>query len=327
MPTAVFSHLTALRIARAAREESVSLKRASLTSAPNKVPTQKHFEALADQLERAFPGLRLDMPFDCLTRNRAVCSSSPIKRIHLHQHDFSAGDIYELKGIARICSPAFAALLESKKLSFIQMLLLLFEICGTYTTDLTGIGTKYNAHPLCSRSDLKRFVKTHSQLHGSKAFDRALDYLADNSASPFETKLSLLLSLPHRYGGYGLGMPVMNYRVCATPQAQAIAGRRRFYCDLAWPKEKVDVEYQSKEHHEGRSSRLSDSRRAHALASMGWTVIGITDTEILNMHDMDVIAHIIERKLGKRKRVYIKDLDERKMRLRRQLSLNSGRHA
>lgn len=229
--------------------------------------------------------------------------------------------MYSLDHVATFCSPAFAALLECRKRSFTQMLLLLYEMCGTYQTNLTATETQYEVKPICSHAALEKFAQTNTYLYGSKALMKALDYLSDNSASPFESKLSLLLGLPHRYGGYGLGVPTMNYCVEATKEARAISGRSRFYCDLAWPTKKVDVEYQSKEHHEGRSARLSDSRRVHALASLGWKVIEITDTEIFNGHDMDVIARNIALALGIQKRTYIKDLKKRREALRHQLSL------
>lgn len=66
----------------------------------------------------------------------------------------------------------------------------------------------------------------------------------------------------------------MNYEVRASRAAEALTGKKSFRMDLCWPERKLDVEYQSREWHEGEASRVSDSRRANALMSMGWTVVG-----------------------------------------------------
>ena len=76
-----------------------------------------------------------------------------------------------------------------------------------------------------------------------------------------------------------MGFPRMNYEVIASPAARAISGKKSFRCDLCWPEARLDVEYQSKENHEGELSRIRDSRRANALAAMGWTVLGVTNDE------------------------------------------------
>ena len=77
-----------------------------------------------------------------------------------------------------------------------------------------------------------------------------------------------------------MGFPRMNYEVIASPAARAISGKKSFRCDLCWPEARLDVEYQSKENHEGELSRIRDSRRANALAAMGWTVLGVTNDEL-----------------------------------------------
>lgn len=117
----------------------------------------------------------------------------------------------------------------------------------------------------------------------------------------------------------------MNYEVRASPAARALTGKSCFRCDLCWPEAKLDVEYQSRESHEGEASRIGDSRRMNALAAMGWTVVCITNDELDSLAATDVIADTIRRHLGKRSEVRVSGYHARKLRLRRQLGLRVGR--
>ena len=118
------------------------------------------------------------------------------------------------------------------------------------------------------------------------------------SASACETKLALLLGLPRRVGGYGLGMPELNYKIMLSDGARAAARRSFVRCDLCWPDSKIDVEYQSKFAHEGERARIRDSRRANALASMGWMTIAVTNEELSGVRSCDAVAKAVRLALG-----------------------------
>ena len=121
-----------------------------------------------------------------------------------------------------------------------------------------------------------------------------------------------------------MGIPRMNYEVKAIAGARTTSGRSSFRCDLCWADAKLDVEYQSREMHEGEESRIRDSRRTNALMAMGWTVVGVTNDELDSLAATDAIADTIRRLLGKRVQVRVSDYHARKLRLRRQLGLPVG---
>ena len=113
----------------------------------------------------------------------------------------------------------------------------------------------------------------------------------------------------------------MNYEVEASPAARVITGKSFFRCDLCWPDAKVAMEYQSRESHSGEASRIGDSRRANALASMGWTIVEVTNDELDSLAAMDTIAETVCRHQGRCLRPRISDYRARKLKLRRQLAL------
>ncbi|WP_241963665.1 endonuclease domain-containing protein [Gordonibacter sp. 28C] len=201
------------------------------------------------------------------------------------------------------------------------MLELTYEVCGTYQTRRTGVDSGYDVASLASVRDVRDFMSRNTSLDGARKVARILRYVADGSASPRETKQALVLGLPHARGGYGLGIPRMNYEVRANPAARALTGKSFFRCDLCWPEAKLDVEYQSRWAHEGEAKRLEDSRRTNALAAMGWKVVCITNDELDSLAATDAIANTIRRHLGKRAQVRVPDHHARKLRLRRQLGL------
>ena len=133
--------------------------------------------------------------------------------------------------------------------------------------------------------------------------------------------LALVLGLPLKDGGHALGMPAMNHQVKATDRARVISGRSSFRCDLCWPDAMLDVEYQSREVHANEGSRIDDSRRANALASMGWTVVAITNDELDSVSTLAEIAKTLRKHLRLRYRPSFDDHYARQLRLRRALGL------
>lgn len=217
--------------------------------------------------------------------------------------------------------PSLAFAQAATYLSLPRLLELGYELCGTYRIDPRTGEVAFQSEPLTSRAELRSFIRKHPQFNGLRKALRALDFLADGAASPREAQAAILFALPKHYGGYGFGAPIMNFEVKASAKARSIAGRSSFRCDLCWPDAQLDVEYQSREFHEGEASRISDSRRTNALTSMGFKVIAMTNKEFENVHATDVIAGIIAKEIGQRMRKTPQDHLLRKMKLRKELRL------
>jgi hypothetical protein len=59
-------------------------------------------------------------------------------------------------------------------------------------------------------------------------------------------------------------------------QHQVVVRRRLYLLDLAYPEQKVAIEYDSWEHHGNRDAFDRDSRRRAALSLEGWAYLGVT---------------------------------------------------
>ena len=101
---------------------------------------------------------------------------------------------------------------------------------------------------LSSVTKLKAYLERATGLKGHKNAMCALLFIVDNSASPMETVLCLVLTLPYRLGGYGFSRPQLNCRIRPEIDSPKTRSRTRaglprsYYADLYWADEQIDVE-------------------------------------------------------------------------------------
>lgn len=320
-----FGYKTALQIVRAARGRPLAKLSGARHAVPERALGKSRIEEAIRRVESAYLDVPLERPAHVLVGSPSRCRASGEYALHVCTSRFKGDSFLRLGDGICASAPALAFIQEAARCEDeISLIELGFELCGTYQSWRTGVPTRYRAKPLASVRALSDYVSDNPSVRGSGKAARALRYLADGSASPRETKQALVLGLPMGYGGHGLGIPRMNYEVRANAAARAISGRSSFRCDLCWPELKIDVEYQSREWHEGEASRLADSRRTNALMAMGWTVIGVTNDELESFAATEGIAQTIRRHLGKRLQVRVSDYHARKLKLRRQLCLPSN---
>ena len=146
----------------------------------------------------------------------------------------------------------------------------------------------------------------------------ALRYIADNSASPMETILSMLMTLPYRLGGYNLPMPILNKRLEIPLETRKAVGKSYYECDIYWPQANVDLEYDSDTHHAEKVKIAMDSIRRDTLLAMGVTVITVTSRQINNAMVLHEVAKTVAKLLGKRLQLP-DDFEDKRSELRRQL--------
>jgi hypothetical protein len=130
----------------------------------------------------------------------------------------------------------------------------------------------------CSRPDLRAELDRRPNGRGS-ARARAVLPLADPRAeSPMESVLRWVL--------HEAGVPAPDLQYVVRDGAGAFVGR----ADLAWPEQRVLVEFDGDVHRE-RDVFVDDLRRQNRLVAAGWTVLRFTSADVLGRPD-DVIAAI-----------------------------------
>lgn len=312
---------TALYLLREAKIRGIKFKPSTPRHVVNYAPRRVDLLSAVEKVHYALPGITLPYPLHYLHGHTSRPRADRIFIPHLCSSELPRNSFLQITdGVYMAITPlAFAQ--ESTRLEPCTRYELAFELCGTYVRGRMDMPTRYNITPLATTKSLANYLQNNSRIRGTQGALRALHYVTNNSASPRETHLALIMGLPSLQGGGSLGMPRMNFAVETTAAAFRLSGRRSHRCDLCWPSLKLDVEYQSHECHHGETNRIRDSRRTNALMSMGYTVIGVTNNELDSFSAMETIMQTIRKQLGKRSRTKLVDYQERKLELRQQLGL------
>lgn len=239
-------------------------------------------------------------------------------RSHICPSTYPGGSFVVVEEGVAVASPALSFLQMAESFSVEELAVVGMELCGRYAVDRDGVIA--SRHPLASASRLRRFVDRAEGRRGVKKARRASRFVMDDSASPMETSLALLLSMPCLLGGYGLPQPVMNARIDAAEPCGRMAvlhGDPRFFRgDLCWPQAKLCVEYDSDAYHTGSERIAHDSWRRTELHLAGFTVVTITKKQLYDAFLLDRVVHLLARHLGVRVRRQDALFADRQRRLR-----------
>lgn len=318
----VLGGLTAVELLRSARNAGVTLSPASLKGFPERAPSRT---VILDRLERLLSKkswAACSRPVTLMIGSSARSRPNSLYVPSVSTRASQTVNVLKLASSIYVqrSHPALLAL-ASKTRRLVDLLLLLWEACGTYQTRRTAVEDLTDIKPLVSVGSLARYCEGNPGVPGVRKVSRALKYVRGGSASVRETQLALMLGLPLRHGGCNLGLPTMNHRVEATPDARRIGGRSFYRCDLCWPEHRIDVEYQSDKEHAGESMRVRDSRRANALRSMGWTVVSVTNNEVESLTTIEALGEALRRAMGRRARRVDDGLAIRRLVLHRSLGI------
>gem|GEM_PF-491177 len=160
----------------------------------------------------------------------------------------------------------------------------------------------YGHPPLTSVKALKNLAARMEGVNGQKNANRALRYIADGSGSPMETILFMLLTLPHKLGGYGLPAPELNKRIDMAKASKSRSGKPYYILDLFWPKAGLAVEYDSDSYHTGADRIARDAKKRLDLKARDITVITVTSGQVRSVTEFERIAKLISRNLHGRLR-------------------------
>lgn len=216
------------------------------------------------------------------------------------------------KGAIRVCkgkaiaSPELLFLDLAEHLSFHQHVLLGMQLCASSPSGGKSLTTKRK---------LMRFLSACERHKGVKQALTAATYICDNSWSIMESLLFMMLSLPHKYGGYGFGGVELNCVISLSKQPQW-QKTNTVYADLLWRREKLVVEYDSYEYHNSKNVWVRDARKATALECDGYKALSVNTTQIYSDYALSETAQVIAGCLNKRMRMRAPQFAEQKMKLR-----------
>jgi very-short-patch-repair endonuclease len=227
-----------------------------------------------------------------------------------------------------VCSPEFCFQQLARKLTLIETIQLGFELCGSYClpaiTHHAGLKTpasncQYSLPELTNVRKLSVFIGCVKSEKGSGQAFNALKYVTNNSGSPMETILVMLLTLPYRLGGYGLPMPELNYQINPVGVTKRRTNTSHYRCDLLWPSVKLAVEYDSEQYHCGAEKIFDDSKHRNLLSSMGYPPIIVTKQQLYDVEEFEKVVRLLAQKLGKQLKHRSSNFQVAHRRLRKEL--------
>ena len=182
----------------------------------------------------------------------------------------------------------------------LQLTLLAMEFMGTYRLAAPGGETSYDRTSLTSVDSVTRFVDAMPRVYGKNRIEAALSLALPHSASPMETTLALLLSLPTEFGGFGLPKPKLNRSLPVGDHERLWAGGPAITPDFLWPNAKLVIEYESDEWHGSAGARklARDASRANVLSAMGYHVMRMTTINIRQPAEVERLARQVGMRLG-----------------------------
>ena len=273
-------------------------------------------------LENALPALENGTIHVLVKRPDLRCGAQRICS-HVAKTPFPEGSFYRYSDDLFIASPALAFVQLANELDIPCLAALGDELCGRYSFDPNSPrGIRSRTAPLTSSACLQTYVTAAATvgLPGASRAQNALRYLSNGAESPMETKTHLMLSLPYRYGGYGIPGLLFNQTIALSPTARTIALRNSCRADILLANRKLDIEFDGKHDHTGPDALESDRRRTNALAEMGYEVIELTSGQINDLAAFERIALRIAAQAHKRiERKYLGPLPAR-LNLRNALS-------
>lgn len=177
-----------------------------------------------------------------------------------------------------------------------RALLLGMELCGTYSLRQSfpsGERPVYGIEPATTVDNISKAIKylSGSRFRGAGRAKDVLPLLMEGSASPMESVLALMLRLPIRRGGLGLGIPQLNPVIPIDDSFRRFTSMESFRPDIYFERIPIDLEYESEEFHpdlgdldmldaESRAAILkksqSDKQRMRLIQSVGIRVFQVT---------------------------------------------------
>lgn len=233
---------------------------------------------------------------------------------HLHTSALPKASFRQVAYDIFIASPELALFHYAARKDIRSAVLAAYELSGTYRLHADAGFEK--AEPLVALKDLKRIEAVMHGARGVASFRRMMRHVTPGSASPMETALAMLLSLPCAMGGYGLPKPQMNARI-DLPEKNGLNQACRYYvADLYWPDFRLAIEYDSDQFHVGSDRIAQDAIRRNVLLFAGVTVITVGRQQIMSASKMDDVARVAGRILRHPVRIRVSEWRRRNNELR-----------
>ena len=227
----------------------------------------------------------------------------PLPRTSLIEHS---------KGVYIVCPELlFVELAALAKYSDVELILIGYELCGTYVLDESWDKLTNTEASLTTVDKMRGYLTSASRIRGAARARKLLDYIHDGSNSPMESALAALLSMPVRKGGLGLGTPSLNHKIMTA------AGEK--WVDIYFEEHRIGFEYKGRESHSIEKT-IRDDQRQNRLSGSGVTTLNVWYEDLTDDRLFSQLEHDILNLFGIKHKKRYKDKELEQELLRKELS-------
>ena len=235
-------------------------------------------------------------PLHVTATNKAARVHTALATSHLCTAPLPEKSLVRINNHFATSTPELAFCQMASTLTLSQLIMLGYELCGTYATRENG-ATTFDVARITTADKLASHVSRFPRFRGRAKAQRAVHHILDNSASPRESQLAIMLTLPYRLGGYGFSHPQLNHPISVASKA---TGKRLFVLDAYWPDIHLNLEYDSDRFHTAAEKIALDGARRAALESIGITSINVSNSQLRDSGAFNQLAKQLASIAGKR---------------------------
>ena len=278
-----------------------------------------------------------------------------------HHHQFTQelppGHISDIGESLRITSPELTLLTMAQWLDEIQLIMAMYEMCGTFAVhrlsteheqvlhaleeqglsltsdgwepvrDRRGILTDLWKRPaLTTPTRLLALANRYPRLQGVRRFRDAALMIMGRAASPFEVQAAMSFGLPRRMGGEGFPQFLMNEPIRFIASSRVLSSGDYCVADILFPGNgqhgPLVIECQGKMAHGKDGVTTSDADRLLALQNMNVEGVLLTYEQLSDQGKYHALVRFLAHRLGIRYREKSATLRMAEINLRRYLFID-----
>ena len=252
-----------------------------------------------DSLKSVLSELRVtELPLHVMVNSPSKCRTTNGLVTHLYEKPLPEGSFCRVDEGVFVASPELTLAQLAVELPRADVLEIALEFCSGYALDPDSERGFIERPALTSSRRLATVAKRLAGRRGAKRLAQILPYVVDDSASPMESIVLMLLCLPSKLGGYQLPLPKHNVEIPIPERIHSHTRRKKLVCDLYWERYRLDVECDSTKYHSSKEQLGVDSDRRIILDAMGFSYVGITRWQLEHADEFLNVVQAIKRAMG-----------------------------
>lgn len=220
-------------------------------------------------------------------------STSEFVQFHCSQNlsKLPPGSFYQIGPSIYVASPELCFVQLASELPFLELVRAGFDLCSRYQLSPYERMQTTECEPSATRASISRFLAQMPKgFYGLGKARTAARWILENSRSPRETSLAMMLHLPSQIGGFQISNMELNRRIDPSDTARLLTRKSSFEADVYFPGQHRVLEYESDLCHSNYVQGSHDYEKISALQAMGYEVTPITTWQMNTFESLEALV-------------------------------------